>query len=475
MRVMLLLPLTALLLSAADADEWPRYRGPNGTGLGDAAAQLPAEIGKDKNVLWKAAIPKGNSSPIVVKGRLFFTGWEADERLVFCHDAAKGTQLWRAAIKKDRVETAHPLNGPATPTIATDGDRVFAFFPEFGLVAYNLDGKEQWRVPLGPFAPIQGIATSPLYTEGQVVVLIDTPEQAYLAAFDARTGKQTWKTDRTTGFLGSYSTPSLYQPKNGPAQIIVAGALELTGYQAKTGERIWWARGVTNGPAALPLVTGDHVYTVEPAGEPGPGFNEMPGKYDANKDGKLDLATEMTGTKLNDEIYRRIFRGVDRNDGNGDGILTVAEWDKSWDPANRGGGLVRTRLGGKGDVTATHVAWKQPKSQPYVTAPLLVDGVLYVVRNGGILATYEPETGKLIKQERLKDATGEYYASPVAAGGKVYFASKDGKITVIKPGAATWETIASADLDEQIIATPAIAGNRLYVRTEKTLYCFSNL
>ncbi len=475
----LLLPLTAaaasLVLSAADAD-WPRYRGPNGTGLGDAEAKVPTEIGKEKNVLWKAAIPKGNSSPIIVKGRLLFTGWEADERIVFCHDAAKGTLLWRAAIKKDRAETAHPLNGPTTPTLATDGDRVFAFFPEFGLVAYSLEGKEQWRVPLGPFAPIQGIATSPLYVDGQVVVLIDTPEQAYLAAFDARSGKQAWKTDRSTGFLGSYSTPSLYQPKNGPAQIVVAGALELTGYQAKTGERIWWARGVTKGPAALPLVMGDHVYTVEPAGEPGPGFNEMPGKYDANKDGKLEIATEMAGDNFKkDEIYRRIFRAVDRNDGNGDGVLTVAEWDQSWDPKKSGGGLVRTRLGGKGDVSATHVGWKEPKGQPYVTAPLLVDSVLYVVRNGGILATYAAETGKLIKQERLKDATGEYYASPIAAGGKIYFASKDGKITVVKPGAQSWETLASADLDEQIIATPAIAGNRLYVRTEKTLYCFASL
>jgi len=163
MRVLLLLPLSALLLSAAEADEWPRYRGPNGTGLGDASAQLSAEIGKDKNVLWKVSISKGNSSPIAVKGRLFFTGWEADERLVFCHDAAKGTLLWRAAIKKDRAETAHPLNGAATPTLATDGRRVFTLFPEFGLVAYNLDGKEERRLPLGPFAPIQGIATSPLY------------------------------------------------------------------------------------------------------------------------------------------------------------------------------------------------------------------------------------------------------------------------------------------------------------------------
>ncbi len=345
------------------------------------------------------------------------------------------------------------------------------------MVAYDFAGKEQWRAPMGPFAPIQGIASSPLYTEGNVVVLIDTPELAYLVAFDAKTGKRNWKGDRPVSLLGSYTTPSLYEPKSGPAQIVVAGGVELTGYQAKTGERLWWARGVTNGPAALPLIAGDSVYTMEPAGEAAPTFESMAGKYDTNKDSQLAIATEVTGTSLTDEIYRRIFRSVDKNYGNGDGIMTVAEWDKSWDPKNTGGGLVRTRLGGKGDVTETHVGWRNIKSMPYVTAPLLFGGSLYVVRNGGILASYNPETGELIRQERLKDAPGEYYASPVSADGKIYFASKDGKVTVIKPGAAKseWETLASADLDEQIIATPAIAGNRLYIRTDSTLYCFATL
>jgi outer membrane protein assembly factor BamB len=462
------------LAAMAVAADWPRYRGPNGTGIGEAM-KLPAELGKEKNVAWKASTVKGNSSPIVIKDRLFFTGHEGDERILFCFDAVKGTELWRRAVTKARVESGHPLNGPTTPTPATDGRNVFAFFPDFGLVAYDFAGKEQWRVPMGPFAPIQGLAASPIYTEGNVVLLIDTPQEAYLVAFNSRTGEEAWRRERPTGFLGSYSTPSLYEPKSGPAQIIVAGGVELTGYQAKTGERLWWANGVTSGPAALPLISGDSVFTLEPAGEDPPTFASMPGQYDANKDGKLDIAAEMTGTKLNDEIYRRIFKGIDRNAGNGDGVLTVEEWDKSWDPKNPAGGLVRTKLGGKGDVTKTHVGWRQRKSLPYVTAPLLLGGTLYVVRNGGILAAYRAESGELIRQERLKDAPGEYYASPVFADGKMYFASKDGKVTVIKPDAAgSWETLASADLDEQIIATPAIAGNRIYIRTDRTLYCFGS-
>ena len=116
--------------------------------------------------------------------------------------------------------------------------------------------------------------------------------------------------------------------------------------------------------------------------------------------------------------------------------------------------------------------WRYTKGLPYVTAPLLYENILYVVRDGGILATIDPETGKLIKEARLKDAIGEYYAQPVAGDGKIYFVNKDGKVTVIRPG-ADWEQLSTADLEEQVIATPAIANNRIYIRTEGTLYCFA--
>ncbi len=454
------------------AADWGRFRGPNGTGV-SADSPLPDRLDPSTNVIWKVKTPKGHSSPIVVNNRIYITAFDGDERIVLCLDAKSGEQVWRSAVKRLRSEQPNPLNGPTTPSVATDGNSAFAFFPEFGLIAYALaDGKELWRVPLGPFGGIQGMASSPIYTEGNVVQLIDTPEQAYLAAFDARTGKQIWKTERPLGWLGSYTTPSLYKPAKGPEQIIVSGAVELTGYQAKTGERMWWARGVTMGPAALPLVDGDSVYTLEPeAGDAASPFAPMLAQLDKNKDGKIQIAEEITGDTPSANIYRRLFSSIDRLTGNGDGVVTEEEWNLAFTPKQKTGGLVRTKLGGKGDVSSTAIEWRYGKGLPYVLAPVIYKGVMYVVRNGGILATFDPVAGKLLGESRLKGALGEYYSQPVAGDGKVYFISKEGKTSVIKAG-EKWELLSSGDLDEQVVATPAIADKRIFVRTHSTLYCF---
>ncbi|MBL8221797.1 MAG: PQQ-binding-like beta-propeller repeat protein, partial [Bryobacterales bacterium] len=136
-------------------------------------------------------------------------------------------------------------------------------------------------------------------------------------------------------------------------------------------------------------------------------------------------------------------------------------------------GLNAFAIGGKGDLSAKGARWNVSKGMPYVTAPLLYKNVLYVVRNGGILTSYNPATGEKLKEERLKEALGDYYASPIAAGGKLYLVSKEGKLTVVKAG-AQWEAEASVDLNEQVIATPALAGGRLYVRTAQTIYSFGS-
>jgi outer membrane protein assembly factor BamB len=461
-----------LVAALAPASDWTRFRGPGGAGV-SADRNLPAAIGRDRGVLWKAAAPKGNSSPIVAGNRLFLTGHDGEERFVACYDAATGSALWRKAVRKVHSEPPNPLNGPTTPSPAVGGERVFVFIPEFGLAAYTLDGQEKWTVPLGPFGGVQGMATSPVYAAGKVLLQIDTPEQAYVAAWDAETGRQVWKADRPIGFLGSYATPSLYQPGGGRAQVVVAGAVELTGYDLATGKRVWWIRGVTYAPATVPLVDGNAVYTMEPlAGGGAPPFANMLNQYDRNKDGKIEIA-EIGEEKVGDKIMRRLFQSVDKNVGNHDGAVTAEEWDKAFNPSEPAGGLVRTRLGGTGDVSRTHVAWRHTKGLPYVISPLLYDGVLYVVRTGGIVSTFDPETGKLLREERLKDALGDYYAQPVAGDGKVYFISKDGKASVIRAG-REWQLLNSGDFDEQVIATPAIAGGRLYVRTAGHLYCFGD-
>lgn len=464
--------ITLIAASAAvlAAEDWTRFRGPNGTGV-SAEAKLPGEMDKSKGLAWKVETPAGNSSPIVVKGRVLFTGHDGTGRFLLCYEAASGKQLWRAGMERPREEHAHPINGPTTPTPATDGKLVYAFFPDFGVAAFDLDGKPKWKTPLGPFGAIQGIAASPVIVEGHVVIQIDTPEEAYLAAFDAKNGKQAWKVERPLGFLGSYATPSVFKPANGPLQLIAAGAVELTGYQARTGEKLWWARGITVGPAVSPLVAGDAVYTAEPSGGGAPSYQQMLAAHDADKDGKIQLA-EIKTEKVDGRIMYRLFKSIDKLNGNNDGVMTGNEFETAFPAERKDGGMVRVNLGGaKGDVAKTHAGWRQTKGIPYLTSPVLYQGVLYSVRDGGILAAYDPESGKVLREDRLKGALGQYYASPVAGDGKLYFVSKEGKISIVKAG-AQWELIGSGDLDEQVIATPAISGGRIFVRTGKALYCF---
>jgi len=457
-----------VITATLSASDWPRFRGPNGTGVsiesGDSG--LPAEIDRAKNVLWSAETPQGNSSPIIVNGRLFITAHEGDERMLLCYNTSTGTEIWRQSIIKPRGETFSPLNGPTTPTPATDGRNLFVFFPEFGLLAYDREGKELWRTPLGPFTSIQGLAASPVYVDGRIALLVDTPEEAYLAAFDAGTGKQIWRTDRPTGVLGSYTTPTLYRSEGTSTQIVVAGAVELTGYEATTGERLWWVRGVNVFPTAPPFVAGDSVYTVEPADQGWPPFGEVLALFDPDKDGNVAIADA-----AGDTVWARSLIGIDRNTGNGDHIVTREEYAQASSGID-GGGLTRTRIDvdGKGDVSSSHVVWRHAKGMPGLSGALLYEDVLYVVRNA-IVSTFDPETGKLLRQERLMGALGEYYASPVAGDGKIYLVSLEGKTTVLKAG-SDWQVLSTGDLGEQVIATPAIAGGRVYIRTEGMLYGF---
>jgi outer membrane protein assembly factor BamB len=466
----LLVVLCLLLPVLAPAGDWPRYRGSNGSGISTEGG-LPADIGPEKNLKWKVAVPKGNSSPISVGDRIYITAEDGEERILLAFDVASGRQIWRRAVRKARTEATNPKNGNATPTPTSDGRSVFVFFPEVGLLAFNPQGKELWRVPLGPFKAIQGMAVSPVYAEGKVLLLVDTPEKAAMTAYDARSGKQVWTAERTVGFMGSYATPSIHV-HNGRTEVIVAGSLELTSYDVSTGRKAWWARGVTYTPAALPLIAGDSVYTLEPGSSPVGTFAQTAAMYDKNKNGTIELA-EVSGEDPQTGMMHRIFASLDKHVGNNDGVITDEEYNRAYNPEPAPGGLVRTRLGGSGDVTDSHVVWRYRKGMPYVTAPLLYEGVLYVIRAGGILATFDPNSGTLLHEARLKDAIGDYYASPVAGDGKIYLVSEQGKITVVKPG-AKWEVLTSSDLAEDVIATPAIANGDIYIRTASHLFSFGD-
>lgn len=446
--------------------DWPRFRGPNGSGV-SPARNLPVEFGKEKNVRWKAEVPKGTSSPIIAGDRVYLTGFEKDDRLVLCLDAKKGTLLWKQALPKERAESAHPLNGPSTPTPASDGDHVYVFFPEVGLVSYDKAGKLRWKTPLGPFHSVQGLAASPVLAGGLVILLVEQTKDSFVAAFDARTGKQRWKADRAGTVLGSYSTPLIYKPKNGPEQVIVFGSLEATGYQVATGERLWWLNGLAVGPAASPTLVGDTLYANEPAGTdletPFSTFTPM----DKNKDGKIERA-EIAGAGM-----VRLLMSVDETFGNNDGVFEESEWRKFEASGKEGGGLMALEMGGRGDVAKTAVRWRAKKSIPYLTGSLVQNGVLYLVRDGGILTSYDSGTGAVLKEGRVEGAIDKYYASPVAGDGKLYLTSENGKISVIRAG-AQWERLAVNDLEEPVYAAPALTDGSVIVRTRGSLYCFGS-
>lgn len=158
-------------------------------------------------------------------------------------------------------------------------------------------------------------------------------------------------------------------------------------------------------------------------------------------------------------------------DANNDGNVDRAEYDFVRDSTTAGHGLSAVRLSGRGDLTSSNVAWQLRKSYPNIPAPLIYKGVMYLMKEGGIVSSLDPTSGQVLKQGRTPNALEEYYASPVAADGKIFVVSASGKVTVLKAD-AQWEILATNDLGEEVWATPAIAGSNLYIRTRNALYSF---
>src|SRR6266542_5564156 len=161
-----------VLLGGTAGGQWERFRGPNGSGVSDSAG-LPAEFGPKKNLIWRRALPPGHSSPVTADGRVYLTAVEQERLYTYCLETASGRTVWKQEAPRPRREKLHSLNHPASPTPVTDGNNVYTFFPDFGLLSYTRDGKERWRLPLGPFKNIYGIGASPVLADDVVVLVID--------------------------------------------------------------------------------------------------------------------------------------------------------------------------------------------------------------------------------------------------------------------------------------------------------------
>ena len=231
-RALLLLPTLVM------ASDWPQFRGPNAAGLSDET-KLPLEFGPDRNVVWKTAVPPGHSSPSVAGDKIFLTAIENDKLFTIALDRATGKILWRREAPRPRKqEIERPANGPASASPVSDGRNVYAFFADFGLLAYGPDGNELWCMPLGPFNNPFGHGASPILAGGTLLMNCDQDTNSFLIAVDKNSGRVLWRTERPHAQRG-YATPVLYQPQSGNSQVIVAGSYRLSGYDLKTGKEVW--------------------------------------------------------------------------------------------------------------------------------------------------------------------------------------------------------------------------------------------
>ena len=442
------------------AADWPRFRGPNGGGS-SVAKGLPVEFGRTENVAWKATVPAGRSSPVIVSDRIFLTAYEDDKRIVLCLDRESGTELWSRHVIAERTDGRHPLNDAASPTPVSDGKNVYAFFSEFGLAAYGPRGELLWTAPLAPFEISHGMGASPILADGKVILIADQTKGSYLAAFDADNGEMLWKTERPDG-SGAFSTPTI-RVSESATEIVVSGQTELAGYLASSGEKLWWVPGFAKLSKGSPIVGDGVIYVnVKGIGEFVPDFEKFTKGQDVDGDGRVKVV------EAPNEGGRKYLEGLDTN---GDGIVSKAEYDAPILAETAASGVWAVLPSGRGEQPESSVLWKYQKALPNVPTPLFHAGITYLVRNGGIFTSLDAQTGAVHKQGRLREAMGHYYASPILADDKIYVVSESGKAVVIRAG-PRWEVLATNDLRENVYATPAVAAGRLYIRTASVLYCF---
>jgi outer membrane protein assembly factor BamB len=470
--------LAAVVLASAGlaADKplaWPQFRGPNASGIAEDQ-KPPTAFGPDKNVKWKTKIPSGLSSPIIAGDKVVITAFDDGKLYTIAYNRADGKEAWRKEAPAKKIEEYFKMDGsPAAPTAVTDGERIVSYFGSCGLFCYDLAGKELWKfeLPMAVTMGNLGSASSPILSDGIVLLVRDETKDPKLLAIDVENGSLKWEKKRLS--RASFSTPIVWDTPKGK-QLVTAGHARLIGYDLKSGDEQWSVTGIPAGCCTTP-VAAEGVLLFAGGAPTGPDdkeykmptFDELLKQLDKDGDGAISRA-EVEKTQFKDFF--------DNFDANKDGKITRDEWEANVKFFSEGkSGAFAVKAGGSGNVTKTHVLWNKTKGLPYLASAIAYRGQYVTVKDGGLVSAFEPKTGKEIYLQERAVAGGRYYASPVAANGHIYFTSyEDGQVTVIKAGEDMPEVVVkNPKLGERVGATPAIADDTIYIRTEKHLYAFS--
>jgi outer membrane protein assembly factor BamB len=382
----------------ARGEDWPQFRGPGGRAVSETATP-PIGFGPSSNLLWKVAIPEGISSPIVTGERIFLTA--PTETIAL--DRKDGSILWR-----------RPLGGGGNPrpTPVTDGKSVYVFFGSIGVIAYDLDGQEQWRQPIAK--PDSNATASPILIDDKLIIVCDQDTGSFVEAFDKKSGRSLWRAERPE-FRLARATP--FHWKDGREdELIVSGSFALTSYDPNNGREKWRLPGSARW-AMSSLAAGENLLFVLTMKE---------------GQGEEDLTQLSVASRKDPSALRAIRPGL---------------------------------CGDRG-------AWNSVRSLPYGNSPLYYKGRLFTVKSGGFVTAYNAKTGQPIYQDERINAPDDYWSSAVAAAGRVYFSSEKGVVTVMDATANTPTILAQNKLNEQILATPALIDQTILIRTAKNLYSF---
>jgi outer membrane protein assembly factor BamB len=251
--------------------------------------------------------------------------------------------------------------------------------------------------------------------------------------------------------------------------ILAPASFRMDAYSARDGEAVWWVLGLPSEMKSTPVVAGDLVYLSgfnTPENDPGsqvalPTWQELLARDDANKDGAIQKE------EVSDARTRKYWSFIDTD---GSGKIGESEWKLYRSVMAAENGLYVFKLGSRGDATA-RLVWKYQRSVPQLPSLVVYRDVVYMLNDRGVLTTLDAATGRMLRQDRVRGVSDNYYASPVAGDGKIFLASHNGVVAVLRAGGQQ-ELLAANPLDEEIFATPAIADGRLYVRTVSALYCF---
>jgi outer membrane protein assembly factor BamB len=438
-RLALLLGLGLDLCAAVAAANWPQFRGPNASGVLEGKPLPTAwNIETSGNVRWQTPIPGlGHASPIVWKSRIYiattvkpgakpdlkiglygagdsYTETEPHQWRLLCLDKESGKVLWdklghEAVPRLERHTKATHCN--STP--ATDGERIVVMFGSEGLFCFDLDGKTLWRKDLGklhagPYnAPrLQwGFATSPVLHDGKVVVQCDTLSEHFLAVFDARDGRELWRTSRDDE-VTAWSTPVVAKTPPG-AQIILSGWKHLGGYDFATGRELWKLKEGGDIPVASPILWRDRVI-----------LTSGHGKYRPMRAVRLDASGDVTPPEMG--------------------------------------------------ATNQAVVWCHPRKGNYIQTPITVGNLLWGCQETGVVACFDAMTGTIHYEQRIGAGSQGFTSSPVSDGQHLYFTGEQGDVFVI-PASEKFSITATNKLGGLCLTTPAISDGTLFFRTTETL------